>query len=82
MGKSFKNLAEQLEYEHIQAMKKDKEKVFTVNNNNKTSYMLILNRGEQLFYQEDGRAFICDISLMDDVVFSGSDLPPICQTLG
>ncbi len=72
MGKTFTNLAEQLEYEHIQAMKRDKEKAFTVNDNNKTFYMLILNRGEQLFYQEDERAFICEISVIDDVVFSGS----------
>ena len=72
MGKSFKNLAEQLEYEHIQVMKRDKEKLFTFNNNNKTCNLKILNRGEQLFYQEDERAFICEISVMDDVVFSGS----------
>ncbi len=70
--KKFKHLAEQLEYELIQAIKDNKEKLFAVNNNNKTCYLKILNRGEQLFYQEDERAFICEISVMDEVVFSGS----------
>jgi len=34
--------------------------------------MLILNRGEQLFYQEDNRAFICEISVIHDVINTDS----------
>lgn len=34
--------------------------------------LLILNRGEQMFYQEDGRAFICEISARFGIVYLNS----------
>lgn len=68
----FKSLAAQLEYEHIQELKNNKEKTFEVLNDNIISHMLILNRGEQLFYQEGDKAFICEISVKYDIVISDS----------
>ncbi len=44
--KKFKHLAEQLEYELTQAIKGNKEKLFAVNNNNKTCYLTILKYQE------------------------------------
>lgn len=72
MGEKYYSLAEQLEYEHIQELKNNKEKTFEVINDNTISHMLILNRGEQLFYQENDKAFICEISVILDIVVSES----------
>ena len=72
MGRKFKNITEQYEYEYIQELKNNNEKAFAVKNNNYTSYMLILHRGEQLFYQEGTRAFICEISARYDFVITES----------
>lgn len=73
MSKTFKNLAEQLEYEHIQDLKKNHEGAYSVElDKTGICYIRILNRGEQMFYQENDRAFICEISVLHDIVFSKS----------
>ncbi|HOJ78580.1 MAG TPA: hypothetical protein PLZ08_10890 [Bacillota bacterium] len=70
MAKKFKNLAAELEYEHIQELKAKNESAFLVKDTEDSKvYLKILNRGEQLFYQENDRAFICEISLPHNVVF-------------
>jgi hypothetical protein len=73
MGRKFKNLAEELEYEHIQELKANNETAFLVEDTeNSKVYMKILNRGEHMFYQENDRAFICEISVLHDIVFTES----------
>jgi len=72
MEKKFTNKAEQLRYEHIQELKKDNDKTFTMNYDNKTLHMKILNRGEQFFYQDGDRAFICEISVFADIIYTES----------
>lgn len=72
MQRNFKNLAEQMEYEYIQQLKSNKDEAFPITSDGKISYLKILNRGEQLFYQEDNRALICEISVIHDVVIDES----------
>lgn len=73
MGRKFKNLAEELEYEHIQELKANNGTAFLVEDTeNSKVYMKILNRGEHMFYQENDRAFICEISVLHDIVFTES----------
>jgi len=73
MSRKFKNLAEELEYEHIQELKCNNETAFLVEDTeNSKVYMKILNRGEQLFYQENDKAFICEISVLHDIIFTES----------
>ncbi len=73
MARKFKNLAEELEYEHIQELKENNETSFLIEDTeNSKVYLKILNRGEHLFYQENDRAFICEISVLYDIVFTNS----------
>ena len=49
----------------IDALKTDFEKVHRFEKNGELFGLLILGRGENLFFQKGNRAFICDISARD-----------------
>lgn len=73
MSRKINNLAEELEYGHLQELKENNRTAFLVEDTeNSKVYMKILNRGEQMFYQENDKAFICEISVLHDVVFTES----------
>lgn len=58
------------EIKEIQALKsKDGVHRFTDGDNTKIG-ILILNRGEQMFYQENDKGFICEISARNSIVFT------------
>lgn len=65
MTRKFRNESEKLNYEYIQELKQKMEadrepKIPT--ESGEICYIRILHRGEQLFYQQGGKAVICEIS--------------------
>jgi hypothetical protein len=69
MTRKFRNQAEELTYNYIQELKTQHDKAYKVEcEGGEECYARILNRGEQLFYQQGDRAIICEISVTEGLL--------------
>lgn len=69
----MKKTAERLQYEHIQELKETTVATPRVEVNQEEDYKVrIINRGEQLFYQQENRALICEIQPTESIVYTDS----------
>jgi hypothetical protein len=69
MPKRFRNLAQELTYNYIQELKTRHDKAYKVEcESGADCYARILHRGEQLFFQQGGKAIICEISVTEGLL--------------
>ncbi|GAA0537992.1 hypothetical protein [Chitinophaga japonensis] len=69
----YKIDAKKLQFEFIQELKNDRTVAPMIEDNKTAGYKIrIIQRGEHLFYQQGDRAFICDIQIRDNILFTDS----------